>query len=132
MRTLASEGITFFISSHLLVEIEQICTHLGVMSQGRLVEQGSLEELSKSETLLLTLRTEERREALKVLRALQIKAKVLNGEIVATVPSSMIEPEEIVRRLTKAKVGVKAFSLLAPTLEERFVSLTGEGFDVAR
>ena len=132
VRTLASEGITFFISSHLLVEIEQICTHLAVMSQGRLVEQGSLEELSKSETLLLTLRTEERREALKVLRALQIKARVLNGEIVASVPSSLIEPEEIVRRLTKAKVGVKAFSLLAPTLEERFVSLTGEGFDVAR
>lgn len=132
VRTLASEGITFFISSHLLVEIEQICTHLAVMSQGRLVEQGSLEELSKSETLVLTLRTDQKQGAIKVLRDLKIKAKAHQSEIVAVVPRGLIEPEEIVRKLTRAKVGIKSFSLLAPTLEERFVSLTGEGFDVAR
>lgn len=132
VRTLASEGITFFISSHLLVEIEQICTHLAVMSQGRLVAQGSVDELSKSEVLVLNLRTDQRSEAIRVLREVGIKGRVANNEVVATVPATLIEPEEIVRKLTRAKVGVKAFSLLAPTLEERFVSLTGEGFDVAR
>jgi ABC-2 type transport system ATP-binding protein len=132
IRTLASEGITFFISSHLLVEIEQVCTHLAVMSQGQLVEQGSLEELFKSETLVLSLRTGQVREAIKVLRSLKIKAKVHQSEIIAVIPRDFIEPEEIVRKLTSASVGIRAFSLLAPTLEERFVSMTGEGFDVAR
>ena len=132
VRSLASEGITFFISSHLLVEIEQICTHLAVMSQGKLVAQGSVAELSVSETLVLTLRTDQRKEALRVLRELGISGKSSRDEIVAAVPSGVIEPEDVVRKLTKAKVGIKAFSLLAPTLEERFVSLTGEGFDVAR
>ena len=132
VRALASEGITFFISSHLLVEIEQICTHLAVMSQGKLVAQGSVEELSVSDTMVLTLRTDQGREALKVLRELGIKGTLTNNEIVATVPSGLIEPEDVVKKLTRAKVGIKAFSLLAPTLEERFVSLTGEGFDVAR
>lgn len=132
VRTLASEGITFFISSHLLVEIEQICTHLAVMSQGKIVAQGSVEELSESETLVLTLRTDQKKEAIKVLQGLGIKAKAVNQEIIATVKNGFIEPEDLVKKLTKAKIGIKAFSLLAPTLEERFVSLTGEGFDVAR
>jgi ABC-type multidrug transport system ATPase subunit len=132
VRTLASEGITFFISSHLLVEIEHICTHLAVMSQGKIVAQGSVAELSQSETLVLTLRTDQRKEAIKVLQGLGIKAKVVNQEVIATVASDLIAPEDVVKALTKAKIGVKGFSLLAPTLEERFVSLTGEGFDVAR
>jgi ABC-type multidrug transport system ATPase subunit len=132
VRTLASEGITFFISSHLLVEIEHICTHLAVMSQGKIVAQGSVAELSQSETLVLTLRTDQRKEAIKVLQGLGIKAKVVNQEVIATVASDLITPEDVVKALTKAKIGVKGFSLLAPTLEERFVSLTGEGFDVAR
>jgi ABC-type multidrug transport system ATPase subunit len=132
VRTLASEGITFFISSHLLVEIEQICTHLAVMSQGKIVAQGSVEELSESESLVLTLRTDQRKEAIKVLQGLGIKAKAVNQEVIATVAHDFIEPEDLVKKLIKAKVGIKAFSLLAPTLEERFVSLTGEGFDVAR
>ncbi len=132
VRNLASEGITFFISSHLLVEIEQICTHLAVMSQGRVVAQGSVEELSRSETLVLTLKTDQIKEATAVLKELGIRAKRENRQLVSTVPSDLISPEEIVKRLTKAKVGIKGFTLLAPTLEERFVSLTGEGFDVAR
>ena len=132
VRNLASEGITLFISSHLLVEIEQICTHLAVMSQGKLVAQGSVAELSASETLDLTLTTDQEKEALSLLKKIGIKAKLSNGAIVASVPAGLFAPEEIVRQLTQAKVGVKGFSLLAPTLEERFVSLTGEGFDVAR
>ncbi|HSU73675.1 MAG TPA: ATP-binding cassette domain-containing protein, partial [Terrabacter sp.] len=39
--SLASDGTTVFVSSHLLSEVEQMCTHLGVMSEGRLVAQGS-------------------------------------------------------------------------------------------
>ena len=43
MREVAAEGATVFVSSHLLSEIEQVCTHVGVMSRGRLVFQGSLD-----------------------------------------------------------------------------------------
>ena len=42
-----------------------------------------------------------------------------------------IAPNTIVDALVKSGVRVEGFSLDAPTLEERFVSLTGEGFDVA-
>jgi ABC-2 type transport system ATP-binding protein len=132
IRSLALEGITIFISSHLLVEIEQICTHLAVMSQGKIVAQGSVEELSASQTLQLKLITADIDRALQGLESVGIKA-VADGETLsAMVPAGQIEPERIVQVLVELGVRVKAFDLAAPTLEDRFVLLTGEGFDVAR
>ncbi|MCX3063324.1 ABC transporter ATP-binding protein, partial [Streptomyces beihaiensis] len=46
VRELASDGTTVFLSSHLLDEIEQVCTHVAVMAQGRLITQGPVAELS--------------------------------------------------------------------------------------
>jgi ABC-2 type transport system ATP-binding protein len=40
IRQLAIEGITIFLSSHLLVEIEQVCSHAAVMNAGELLAQG--------------------------------------------------------------------------------------------
>jgi ABC-type multidrug transport system ATPase subunit len=45
IRSLADDGTTVFVSSHLLAEIEQVCTHAGVMRTGKLVAQGTLEDL---------------------------------------------------------------------------------------
>ena len=42
---LGRDGVTVFVSSHLLSEVEQVCTHVGVMSAGRMVWQGSLADL---------------------------------------------------------------------------------------
>ncbi len=132
IRSLALEGITIFISSHLLVEIEQICTHLAVMSRGAIVAQGSVEELSASEVLNLRLVTAQGASALTALKSVGING-VVDGELVtALVPSGQIKPEQIVQVLVEMGVGVQSFTLEAPTLEERFVLLTGEGFDVAR
>jgi len=132
IRLLASEGITIFISSHLLVEIEQICTHLAVMSQGKIVAQGSVEELSQAETLSLNLVTAQTELAVDGLKSLGINAAIEGEHLTATVAAGQIEPERIVSVLVELGVGIKSFSLAAPTLEERFVGLTGEGFDVAR
>lgn len=46
VRELASDGTTVFLSSHLLDEIEQVCTHAAVMAQGRLITQGPVADLS--------------------------------------------------------------------------------------
>src|ERR1700685_1657705 len=45
IRQIAAEGTTVFVSSHLLAEVEQICTHVGVMRAGELVFSGPLDEL---------------------------------------------------------------------------------------
>ena len=132
IRSLAEEGITVFISSHLLVEIEQICTHLAVMSRGKIVAQGSVEELSAGEIFNLTLLTSEVDLAVKGLDSIGIKGVVDGKQVRALVPTGQIEAKQIVKTLVDLGVGVRGFTLESPTLEERFVLLTGEGFDVAR
>ncbi len=42
---LAGDGVTVLISSHLLSEVEQICTHAGVMHAGKMLVQGRIEDL---------------------------------------------------------------------------------------
>jgi len=132
IRSLAQEGITIFISSHLLVEIEQICTHLAVMSQGKIVAQGSVEELSAGEELNLTLLTSDTELAVQGLKTLGITSVIDGNCVRALLPAGRYEPAKLLKSLVDLGVGVKGFTLLAPTLEERFVLLTGEGFDVER
>jgi ABC-type multidrug transport system ATPase subunit len=42
------KGVTIFVSSHLLAEIEKMCTHVGIISQGKLRFEGTIDDLSKS------------------------------------------------------------------------------------
>jgi ABC-2 type transport system ATP-binding protein len=132
IRSLAAEGITIFISSHLLVEIENICSHLAVMSRGKIVAQGSIEELSASPTLNLHVTTKDGQRAVEALKTLGITATIEGTHVRSVISADLIAPEHIVRQLVELGIGVQSFTLLAPTLEERFVGLTGEGFDVAR
>jgi len=132
IRSLAAEGITIFISSHLLVEIENICSHLAVMSRGKIVAQGSIEELSASPTLNLHVTTKDGQRAVEALKTLGITATLEGAHVRSVISADLIAPEQIVRQLVELGIGVQSFTLLAPTLEERFVGLTGEGFDVAR
>ncbi|MBC8346771.1 MAG: ABC transporter ATP-binding protein [Candidatus Marinimicrobia bacterium] len=54
VRELASEGITIFISSHLLDEVQKICSHVAMISQGKLKTAGTIEDLLKESDLLMT------------------------------------------------------------------------------
>ena len=70
IRQIAADGTTVFVSSHLLAEVEQICTHVGVMRTGRLVFQGSLPELRRTGAARVTVQTADPEAAAKVLTAL--------------------------------------------------------------
>jgi ABC-2 type transport system ATP-binding protein len=127
---LAAEGTTIFLSSHLLSEVEQLCDHVGVMREGRLVAQGPLAELGGLRARGFRLQTADTATAHRVLRSLGVgdAAEGVDG-IVGSLGE--LEPEAIVRALVAEGVGVRAFSPIRPTLEEAFVELTGEGFDVS-
>src|SRR5436309_15406446 len=45
LQRMASHGVTIFLTSHVLEIVERLCTHVGIINEGRLVAQGSLDEL---------------------------------------------------------------------------------------
>ena len=70
IRSFAADGTTVFVSSHLLAEVEQLCSHVGVMSAGSLVAQGTLDELRGPDATTVSVRTPDIDAADAVLRSL--------------------------------------------------------------
>jgi ABC-2 type transport system ATP-binding protein len=131
VRQIAAEGITVFVSSHLLAEVEQVSTHVGVMRLGQLVFQGELAELRRTATPRIAVRTGDAAAAAEVLAKLGLAAPVLTDDLV-TAELGDVAPEKITAELVHAGVGVRGLAVEAPSLEDLFVGLTGEGFDVER
>ncbi|MDH2444772.1 ATP-binding cassette domain-containing protein [Amnibacterium sp. CER49] len=130
VRALASDGTTVFVSSHLLAEIEQICTHAGIMRAGRLVAQGSLEALRGGGTVA-TVTTPDVAAAHEVLvRFGGTPQQAPSGTAAVAALPDGVAPEALVDALVTAAVRVRGFTVAGASLEERFVELTGEGFDV--
>jgi len=152
IRQIAADGTTVFVSSHLLAEVEQICTHVGVMRTGRLVFQGSLPELRRTGAARVTVQTADAEEAAKVLAGLGLAdvqaaaaepvsghayaeataAEPVPGHAYAEVSAALgdASPERVCAELVQAGIGVRGFAVTSPSLEDLFVGLTGEGFDV--
>jgi ABC-2 type transport system ATP-binding protein len=144
--SLAGAGLTVFVSSHLLSEVEQVCTHAAIMSNGSLVAQGTLDELRGTAAARVVVHTRDTEAAGRVLARLGLSlvpdgvrpatsgaagAVHGTGTVRATTGPRTPPPEEIVSALVTSGVGVRGFSVEGTSLEERFVQLTGEGFDIA-
>jgi ABC-2 type transport system ATP-binding protein len=129
VREIARDGTTVLVSSHLLAEVEQICTHVGVMRTGRLVFQGPLEELRARGTARIEVRTAEAARAADILTKLGL-ADVQAADGHASAQLGELVPEHVCRELVMAGVPVAGLDTPRPSLEDLFVGLTGEGFDV--
>ncbi|WP_299157747.1 ATP-binding cassette domain-containing protein [uncultured Tenacibaculum sp.] len=111
-------GITIFISSHLLDEIERICTHIGILNKGRLVFDGTIEELkAKSKTnkqkIAITLK-----ETTPWFEQLNVKYKKLSLE------------ENTIRFETENKEEIKEILLFLLTSEAEILEMkTVEGLE---
>ncbi|MCY1238029.1 Vitamin B12 import ATP-binding protein BtuD [compost metagenome] len=137
VRSLAADGATVFVSSHLLAEVEQICTHAAVMSAGRLVAQGTLAELRDAGKTRIRLVTPDAGLAEGVFTTLGMSPAGgrSNGALVygdGGQSGEAVEPEAVVAALVAAGVRVRGFAVEQGSLEDRFVALTGEGFDIAQ
>ncbi len=126
---LGAEGTTVLVSSHLLAEVEQVCTHLGVMREGRLVAQGPVDSL-RGRASRVEVSTPDPDAASMVLTSFGATGLIVDHAVVRAELDAP-EPERVVAALVQAGVRVRGFQAGAQRLEDWFVGLTGEGFDVS-
>ncbi|MFB0517369.1 MAG: ABC transporter ATP-binding protein [Candidatus Neomarinimicrobiota bacterium] len=119
------EGMTIFLSSHLLNEVEQICTGMAVLSEGKLLVSGPVDQFLSAETATLTeLEAEPLDTARTVLESLPFVTEVVvQGQHLRFRIDHRHRPE-IARKL--GEKGVEIFSLTPVSkLEDYFLSLFG-------
>ena len=142
---LAADGTTVLVSSHLLAEVDQMCDHVGVMYNGRLVSQGPISALRAGTIQSVRVQTDHPAAAAQVLTELGLSEVAATdaqragttdgprapGTVDVTAVLGEVPVPAIVPALVRAGVSVLGFALVQPSLEDVFVALTGEGFDVS-
>jgi len=118
-------GMTVVVSSHLLSEIDQMATHVGIIDKGELVFQDSLTNLHEHSSPQIIFRTTDNRSAARVLKEHGILPEFNKDavKIENTDDSSVIS---IVRILTEADIGILRIEEKQMSLEEIFLKLTGK------
>lgn len=132
IRSLAADGMTVFLSSHLLAEVEQICTHVAVLSAGRVVAQGPMAALQEAQQRVLRVETPDQALAADVLGGMAGIGLTTTADGVVKAELRGAQPEDCTAALVRAGARVRSIVAEAPSLEDTFVALTGEGFDVAQ
>jgi ABC-2 type transport system ATP-binding protein len=126
---LAADGLTVLLSTHLMVEVEQLCSELAVIARGRIRFAGTLADLQEAHR-----GADYRLSVTDVRRALATGADVPGVGLEAEPDTGQLlvraEPGAAARltvRLGEAGVGIYAMLPAAPSLEELFFGLTEAG-----
>jgi ABC-type multidrug transport system ATPase subunit len=116
------EGTTIFLSSHLLAEVEQLCSRVGVLDRGRLVLQDQLATLTApTGSTVVHTPTPDR-----VRAALDGRVSAIEGTRVVVRGS---DPAEVNALLVGAGIAVTGLALERPTLEEVVLAAAGASPD---
>jgi ABC-2 type transport system ATP-binding protein len=120
--------MTVFLSSHLLHEVEQVCDRVAVLNRGRVVAQGSVEDLMNSQEVVKVQVTapEPAAQALRTLPG--VSAVQGNGRYVQV---SGVPAESVVRHLTAHGIVPAEVTTSRPDLESLFLDLTQQSDEAA-
>ena len=119
----AANGTTVVFSSHLLSEVERICTHAAVMRAGRLVASGPVSELMGS-TTDLQFEVDEPERASELLRHVAGVVSVTAGVGCVLAQGSSLKPAELLLVLDEASLRVRGFRR-GRSLEDAYLRLVG-------
>lgn len=120
---LAAGGTTVLLSSHLLGEVEAVCSHVAVLRTGTLLVAGELGALLDQDESLAVV-ADDPDAAVAALRAAGVPAWARDGQVVA--PTTTLSPPAVVAALVHAGVGVWSATRRRAHLEELFARLTEE------
>ena len=124
IRELGTDGRTVILSSHMLAETELVCDNVAVLSRGRLIAQGTINELLREHDAL-RVRTTDDETARGVMAALPWVESVTPHDGGLLVAAPQTRSWEIARALSDRQIYLSELVPLHRTLEEFFMEITG-------
>lgn len=123
LRELAATGVTIFLSSHLLHEIEQVCDQVAVLDKGRIIAQGKVENLLGKRSLV-KVRVDAPVEAARLLEKLPGAKDIQPNGLYVSVGN--VTSKQVVAHLVAGGVVPSEVANVNNDLESMFLELTQE------
>lgn len=123
LRSIAeNEGVSVFVSSHMLSEIELMCDRIAVIQNGRLL---NVEEVTEVEETYYYVEATPSEHALELLEAKELAVQKLNDGWI--IPLKKEQVPNLIQELVQQEIAVYAIRPHTKTLEDQFLELTGGG-----
>jgi len=117
-------NLTILLSSHFLSEVEQICTRIAVLNQGRMVFEGTLAETKRREQWV-RIKVGDFAAAVAELRKAEMITEQKDGELIALAPK--VATDQVVRLLVEKGISVFEIAPAEETLETFYLRLMANG-----
>jgi daunorubicin resistance ABC transporter ATP-binding subunit len=129
VRELRSEGTTILLTTQYLEEADQLAQLIAVIDQGRIVAEGTAEELKERvsrDRVIVRVADEARvQDARAALLSLSGSVEVLGGGELSLPMAAPDTPAAVVRTFDRIGLGIAGLEVRTPTLDDVFFALTG-------
>jgi len=118
-------GVTVFMSSHILTEVDRLATRIGIIHQGALIEEiegGRLEELRSPR---LEVEARDLEAAQRALAEAGFEAIAQDGALILSQPRALAQPDQVAAILVNAGAPPTRLAIQHEDLEAHFLRLTG-------
>jgi ABC-2 type transport system ATP-binding protein len=120
------QGVTVFISSHILTEVDRLATRIGIIHRGCLLEELEAERLEEIRAQRLAIKVHDLELAQNVLKHAGFSVQVCDGTIILNEARAIEAPEEVAILLVNAGTPPTRLAVEQENLEDHFLHLTGE------
>lgn len=119
------KGVTLFMSSHILTEVDRLATRIGIIHRGHLIEELDTNELEKVRARRLEIKTRNLQAAYINLQGAGYQPVIQDGTIVIDNEHAIEHPDDIARLLVNAGTPPLRLAIEQQDLEDHFLQLTG-------
>lgn len=126
IKLIASQGTTILLASHLLDEVEKVCTHVLVLRKGEILYSGLVDQMSNKSDFL-ELQADDNQLIIDILKQNERVSELqLNGDKVLVFSKSSLNPSEINKFLADKNCYLNHIVKRKQSLEEQFLELTAK------
>jgi len=120
------KGVTVFMSSHILTEVDRLATRIGVIHRGRLIEELDAEKLEEMRKQRLEIEVRDFEAAQRVLSKAGIELNASGSTIFMSESRAIQAPDTVATLLVEAGTPPTRLAVVQEDLEDHFLRLTGE------
>ncbi|MEI2271778.1 ATP-binding cassette domain-containing protein [Sphingobacterium sp. ML3W] len=128
-RLLNEQGKTIFLSSHILSELEKIATHIGIIEGGKMIFQGTKNELLRQVEREALLRTSDATRAATILYNAEFSVLRTDGQTVVVKIADDNQFDQLIKCLVQHNIEIYGLESHSADLEQIFINLIASSND---